>query len=166
MEAMPPAGPFLHDEKGAKESAGEGFRFPSPAPLLQNDQSGGPAGPPIGCTPREGTCATWPVRRGRYEVRPRRRKAGRRAAWGRFQRGGTAVLPLWSFQGVGCRGGGNRNPPPRPFLSPAFFGKKAGPPEARASKLRKKDAVKTHSVLSCYTDYSPTTAAQRGHSSA
>ena len=52
MEAMPPAGPFLHDEKGAKESAGEGFRFPSPAPLLKTTNQGGLRSPLLDVPPK------------------------------------------------------------------------------------------------------------------
>ena len=41
MEAMPPAGPFLHDEKGAKESAGGGISISLPLhPLLKTTKEG------------------------------------------------------------------------------------------------------------------------------
>ena len=57
MEAMPPAGPFLHDEKGAKESAGEGFRFPSPCtPSLKRPKRGNCGSPIFGISPRLLSC--------------------------------------------------------------------------------------------------------------
>ena len=60
-----------------------------------------------------------PVRRGRYGVSPRRRKATGRTTWGDSKDG--ARRPLFGRFGDRCREGGNRNPLPgrlfRPFLA-------------------------------------------------
>ena len=56
---MPPAGPFLNDQKGAKESVKEGdFDFPllDNPPLKTTKHRGELRLPPIGCTPQVFYC--------------------------------------------------------------------------------------------------------------
>ena len=75
--------PFSASKRGEK-TAGEGFRFPSPAPLLKNDQSGG-LRPPY-----------WMYPPGLETHNPQ----------GEFPKMGEPRFPLFGrFQGVGCRGG-------------------------------------------------------------
>ena len=68
---MPPAGPFLCGQKGAKEPAGKGgFRFPPfPAPIPLKTTNQGGYGPPIGCTPRSCSIGGFPAA-GAYSVTP------------------------------------------------------------------------------------------------
>ena len=138
--------PFSMMRKGRKNQQGRDFDFPPLHPSLKTTNQGGLRAPLLDVPPRAGGC-----------VIPR----------GSFQRWGNRSSPsLAVFKGWGVGAGEIRNPPPRPFLSRRFLlerkrcRRRHGPP-----KLRKKDAVKTHSVLLGYRDYSPTTAAQRGHSS-
>ena len=61
---MPPAGPFLSGQKGAKEPVKAGDSdFPRlNNPPLETANQGG-CGPPIGCTPQEGRVCQ-PIRSG------------------------------------------------------------------------------------------------------
>ena len=112
---MPPAGPFLNGQKGAKEPAGKGgFRFPPfPAPIPLKTTKEGASGPPslesppscsTGCLPAAGAYSvTSPPHRPIWEETERRCwnvGAGLVPARRWFPRIGTAApgqpfLPLW-----------------------------------------------------------------------
>ena len=125
---------FLAEESGGKDGSGRGIPIsPAPTPHPLKRPIRGAAAPLLDVPPggQGGNPLAWLVRRGRYGVRPRRRNVISRTAWGKFQEGGIAIPPSWSFQGGWALGRGEIEiPPSQPALSPLSGRAERGPPEA------------------------------------